>query len=90
MMDILDALEPDHARIMNVVRLVIENRELIDFANDLAQIRLALIGPADRFRAEWGEEVSPSCAAQMPRLRPGKGLDAIGRQREADPGVLDA
>ena len=55
--DVLDALEPRHPRIVNVVRLVVENREFGDLADDFAQIGAAIVGRADGLRAERVEEV---------------------------------
>jgi len=50
-MNVLDALEPCKAVVVNVVRLVVEDGQLINFADDFAQIDAAVIGLADRLRS---------------------------------------
>ena len=52
MVDILDALEPGQARIVDMVRLVIEHREFIDLAHDLAQVGITVRRFADRLCTE--------------------------------------
>lgn len=56
-MDVLDALEPGQAVVVDVVRLVIEHGEFINLAHDLAEIGVAVRGFADGLRAEQGQEV---------------------------------
>jgi hypothetical protein len=58
-MDVLDGLEPRHSRIVDVVRLVVEDRELVHLAHDLTEIRLAVVDPADRLWAKRIEEIVP-------------------------------
>ena len=50
-MNVLDALEPCKAVVVNVVRIVVEDGQLINFADDFAQIDAAVIGLADRLRS---------------------------------------
>lgn len=50
--DVLDGLEPSHARIVDVMGLVIENGEFIDLADDFAEAGLRLGGLAGGLRAE--------------------------------------
>ena len=38
MMDVLDGFEPRHLRVMDVVGFVIEDGQLLDFPDDLAEI----------------------------------------------------
>ena len=56
-MDVLDAFEPGHARIVNMVGFVVENGKLVDLANDLTQVGVAVGGLADGLWAERGQEV---------------------------------
>ena len=57
-MDVLDRLEPGHAFVVDVVRLVVEHREFVDFADDLAEVGLAVRRLADRLgRQRRREEV---------------------------------
>ncbi len=44
--DVLNGLEPRHARIVDVVRLVVEDGKLVDLADDLAEVGLAVGGLA--------------------------------------------
>ena len=57
MVNILDGFEPCHFRVVNVVRLVVENSKLFDITNNFAQVGLAVSGFADGFRAERSEKV---------------------------------
>ena len=57
LMDVLDRLEPGHLRVVDVVRLVVEDGQFFDVADDLAQVGLAVGGPANRLGAERVEEV---------------------------------
>ena len=52
-------MDLNHAilRVVDVVRLVVEDGELVDLAHDLAEVGLAVGGLADRLRAERIEEV---------------------------------
>ena len=56
-MNILDAFEPGHLRVMNVMGLVIEHGQLVNLADDFAQIGLAVGGLADGLGAERIEKV---------------------------------
>ena len=56
-MNVLNALEPGHSRVMNVMGLVVEHGQLVDLADDLAQIGLAIGRLAHRLGAEGIEEV---------------------------------
>ena len=56
-MDVLDRLEPGHLRVVDVVRLVVEDGQFIDVADDLAQVGLAVGGSANRLGAERVEKV---------------------------------
>ncbi len=58
-MNVLNGFEPGHFRIVDMVRFVVEDGEFLDFADDLAQIGLAVGGLADRLRAERREEIIP-------------------------------
>jgi hypothetical protein len=49
---ILDGLEPRHAGIVDVVRLVVENGQLFDFADQFAQVGLAVGRLADGLGTE--------------------------------------
>ena len=51
-MDVLDGLEPGHARVVDVVGLVIEHGEFVDLADDLAEVGFAVGGLADGLGAE--------------------------------------
>ena len=56
--DVLDGFEPRHARIVDVVRLVVEDGEFLDLADDFAEVGLAVGGFSGRFFAEGvGEKV---------------------------------
>ena len=57
MVDVLDRLEPGHLRVVDVVRLVVEHRKLVNLADDLAEVGLAVGGLARRLVAERPEEV---------------------------------
>ena len=56
-MDVLDALEPRHARVVDMMRFVVKHGEFINLAHDLAEIRFAISRLADRFFPEWRQEV---------------------------------
>jgi hypothetical protein len=56
-MDVLDALKPRHAAIMDVVRFVIEDGEFVYLAHDLAEIGVAVIGFAGGLGPERGKEI---------------------------------
>ena len=55
--DVLDALEPGHARIVNVMRLVVEDSQFLDLTDDLAAIGLAVGGLADWLGTEGRQEI---------------------------------
>ena len=57
MVDVLDAFEPGHLRVVNVMRLVVEYRQLVNLAHDFAEIGLAVGGLAHGFGTEWIEEI---------------------------------
>ena len=50
--DVLDGFEPCHARIVDVVRLVVEDGEFLDLAHDLTEVGLAVGGLAGGLLAE--------------------------------------
>ena len=50
--DVLDGFEPRHPRVVDVVRLVVEDGEFLDLADDLAEVGLAVGGLADGLWAE--------------------------------------
>ena len=79
-MDVLDALEPRHPGIVDVVRLVVEDGQFRDVADDFAQIGPAFVGRADRLRPERGEEV----VAQV--LVVGHRLAALAQEHAVDVG----
>ena len=56
-MDVLDALEPRHAGIVDMMRFVVKHGEFINLAHDLAEISFAISRLADRFFPEWRQEV---------------------------------
>ncbi len=57
MMDILDALKPSQAAVVDVVCLVVEYSEFVDLAHDLAKVSIAVVGLANRLRAERGKKI---------------------------------
>ena len=61
MVDILNGLEPRHAGIVNVMRLVVENGQFLDLADEFPKIGLAVGRLSRRFRAEGGEEKIAPC-----------------------------
>ncbi len=52
MMNVLDALKPRQSRIVNMMRLVIEDGEFVYIAHNLAQIGVAIGGLSHRLRTE--------------------------------------
>jgi hypothetical protein len=50
-------LEPGHALVMDVVRLVVEDRQLIDFANDFAKVSTAVGCLSSGLGTEWRQEI---------------------------------
>ena len=56
-MNVLNGFEPRHLRIVDVVRLVVEDSQLLNFTDDFAKISLAIGGLASGLRAERREEV---------------------------------
>ena len=57
MVNVLDALEPGKAAIVDVVRLVVEDGELVDLAHDLAEVGLAVGRLTDGLFPERREEI---------------------------------
>ena len=56
-MNISDAAEPGHARVVDVVRFVVEDGEFVDLAHEFAEVGLAVRRLARRFGAEGLEEI---------------------------------
>ena len=56
-MDIADASEPSHSLVVDVVRFVVENGELVDLADQLSQVDLAVCRSAARAWAKGLEKV---------------------------------
>ena len=50
--DVLNGLEPRHLRVVDVVRLVVEDGEFVNLAHDFAEVGLAVGGLAGGLRAE--------------------------------------
>jgi hypothetical protein len=59
MVDVLDALEPGQSAIMDMVGLVVEDGELIDIPDDLAQVHVAVVGLARGLVPKRGQEIVP-------------------------------
>ena len=57
MVDVLDGFKPRHPRVVDVMRLVVENGQLLNFSHDLAEVGLAIGGFAGGLRAERIEEI---------------------------------
>ena len=57
MVDILDALEPGQPTIVDVVGLVVEDGQLIDFPYDLSQVGFAVSRFAHRLWAEGIQKI---------------------------------
>ena len=55
--DVLDGLEPGHARVVDVVRLVVEDGQFVDLADDFAEVDVAVGGLADGFWPERRKEI---------------------------------
>ena len=75
--DILNALKPGQAAVVNVVRLVVEDRQLVDLAHDFAQIGVAVGGLADRLAAERRKKVVAQIVVVERRLRHLAEVDAM-------------
>jgi hypothetical protein len=84
-MDILDALKPGHARVVDVVGLVIEDGQFIDLADDLAEVGLAVRRLADWLGPEGVEEVITQVVVFKRRLNYVPKIDAmdIGQEQIA-------
>jgi hypothetical protein len=76
-MNVLNALEPGHAWVMDVVRLVVEHGEFVDLSHDFAQVGLAVRGLADRLCAERGQEVIAQIVVVERRLGHLAEIDAV-------------
>ena len=56
-MNVLNALEPRHSRVVNVVRFVVEDRQFFDLADNFAKIGFTVGRFANRLRPEGREEI---------------------------------
>ena len=75
--NVLDALEPRHARIVDVVGLVIEDGEFLNLAHDLAQVGIAVGGLADRLCPERRQEIVAQVVILKRRFRHVAQIDAV-------------
>ena len=82
--DVLDALEPRHARVVDVVGLVVEDGEFLDLAHDLAEVGFAVGGLADWLRAERRQEIVAQVVILQRRLRHVAEIDAVNVGQEDD------
>ena len=87
--DVLNGLEPRHLRVVDVVRLVVEHGQFVDFADDLAEIGLAVGGLADRLRAEGREEVVAQVVVFQRRLAHVAEKDAVDVGQKEIAGVAN-
>ncbi len=77
MMNVLDRLEPGQARIVDVMRLVVEHGQLVDLAHDLAQIDAAVGGLADGLGPERGQKIVPQVVIVERGFRHLAQIDAV-------------
>ena len=77
MMNVLNALEPGQAVVVDVVRLVVEHGEFVNLAHDLAQVGFAVVGLADGLFAERRQEVVAQIVIVQRRLRHFAEIDAV-------------
>ena len=89
MMNVLDRLEPCHARVMNMVRFVVEDGQFLDFADDLAEVGLAVGGLADGLRAEGLEEVVAQVVVFQGRFGHVAKIDAMDVREKQISGVAE-
>jgi hypothetical protein len=84
--DILDALEPRHPVVVDVMRLVVEDGELRNFPDDFAEIDAALVGLTGRLRTERVEKIITQVVVVERRLAHVPEVDAmdIGQKQVAD------
>ena len=82
MVDVLDAFEPGHLRVVNVMRLVVEYRQLVNLAHDFAEIGLAVGGLACGLGAEWIEEIIAQIFIVQRRLTHIAEIDAVNVGKE--------
>jgi hypothetical protein len=75
--DVLNTFEPGHLRVVDVVRLVVEHGELVDIADDLAEIGFAVGGLAGRLETEGREEVIAQVIVVERRLAGVAKIDAV-------------
>ena len=88
-MDVLNGFEPGHLRVMNMMRLVVEDGQFLDFADDLAEIRLAVGGLAGGLRAEWREKVITQVVVFQRRIGHVAKEDPVDVGQEQIAGVAD-
>ena len=82
MVNVLDALEPGQAVVVDVVRFVIEHGEFIDLSHDLAQVGVAVRGLADGLGPEGGQEVVAQVVIFQRRFRHLAEVDAVNIGQE--------
>ncbi len=81
--DVLDGLEPGHARVVDVVGLVVEDSQFLDLADEFAEVGLAVGGAAGGFLAEGvGEEVIAQVVVLEGRLAHVGEEDAVDVREE--------
>ena len=84
-MDVLDALEPRHARIVNMMRFVVKHGQFVDLAHDLAEIHFAISRLADGLVSERREKVIAQVVIFQRRLRHFAKIDAVNVGEEDVP-----
>jgi hypothetical protein len=90
MVDVLDRLEPRHARVVDVVGLVVEDGEFLDLAHDLTEVGLAIGGPAGGFFAEGlGKEIVAEIVVLQRWVADLAEVDAMDVGEEKIPGLAD-
>ena len=86
-MDIADAAEPRHALVVDVVRLVVEDGEFVDLADQLAEVDLAVGRPAGRLRAERLQKIVAQIVVLERRLAHVAQVDAMDVGEEQVAGI---
>ncbi len=84
--DVLNGLEPRKARVVDVVRFVVEDGKFLDLADDLAEVGVAVGGRANGPVAERGEEIVAQVVVFERWLRDRAEIDAmdVGQEDVAD------
>ena len=86
---VLDALEPRQAVVVNVVRLVVEHGQFVNFTNDFTKVNIAVGRPANRLGAKRRQEEVTQVVVLERRLRHVAQVDAMNIGKEQVAGGAD-